>query len=185
MKLEMQDKLNTRDPLSKFFPNVPADKTAVYNQVRAQTKTIMAAALARDTEPLLASLANRATRTPGVLRGWQDVVENIRPTQLTFLGIRPSLYLENACEAVTKLTGDGESGYFISIWRDGQNVGVPLTELTNNSIFHTIDQPVTANTLAAYHLSHAQPRQFYVEYEGNTVQGLISEQNVMARIAGG
>jgi hypothetical protein len=156
-------------------------ETAVYNQIFQQTQIIMAAALTGNTEPLLNSLARREARTPGVLRTWQEMVEEVQPTEMRVLGIRPSLYLDNACEAVTKLTGPEASGWIVSIWRDGQNVGVLLTELTNDNIFTAVAQPITADTLATYHLSYAQPRQFQIVYEGDTICGLVSEQNMMAQ----
>ena len=158
-----------------------AGETAVYNQIYSQTKSIMTAALAGNTEPLLASLANRDARTAGVLRTWQGVVEAVQPESMEVLGIRPSLYLENACEAITKLTGPEESSYFISIWRDGQNVGVLLTELTEDNIFTLIAQPVAPNQLVTYHLTHTQSRRFRVLYEGGSVTGLISEQNIVSK----
>jgi hypothetical protein len=156
-------------------------ETAVYNHAYTQTKTIMAAALAGNTEPLLASLANRQARTPGVLRTWQELVEAVQPTEMVVLGIRSSLFLENACEAITKFTGPEEDAWFVSIWRDGQNVGVVLTELVNDNIFTAVAQPITADKLVTYHLSYAQPRQCQIKYENNAICELISEQNIPAR----
>lgn len=156
-------------------------ETAVYNQTYHQTHTVMAAALAGNTDPLLNSLARREARTPGVLRTWQELVDEVQPTKMKVLGIRPSLYLDNACEAVTKFTGPEESGAFVSIWRDGRNVGVLLTELTNDNIFSAIAQPISANALVTYHLSYGQARQFQIMREDNTIRELISEQNIPAQ----
>lgn len=160
-----------------------AAETAVYNQAFHQTQTVMAAALAGDTEPLLASLARRDERTPGVRRTWRELVDAVQPTAMEVLGIRPSLYLDNACEAITKFTGPDESGWFIAIWRDGQNVGVLRTELSSDHIFTVIAQPISANALVTHHLSYAQTRHFQVVREGDTISGLISEQNIEAQKA--
>ncbi len=156
-------------------------ETAVYNQAHRQTQTVMAAALAGDTEPLLASLARREAREPGVLRTWQELAEAVQPTEMQVLGIRPSLYLENACEAITKFSGVAESGWFVSIWRGGQNVGVLLTELTNDNIFTAVAQPLTTDKLVTYHLSSAQTRQFQAVQEEETMRGLVSEQGILAQ----
>lgn len=158
-----------------------AAETAVYNQTLQQTQTVMAAALAGDTQPLLNALARREARTPGVLRTWQELVDEVQPTEMTVLGIRPSLYLPDACEAITKFSGPTESGWFVSIWRGGQNVGVLLTELVSDNIFSAIAQPTTADTLVTYHLSYAQPRQFQIVYENDAIRNLVSEQNIAAR----
>ena len=155
-------------------------ETAVYNQIYAQTQTIMAAALAGDRDPLLASLANRENRTPGVLRTWESLVGEVQPTAMTVLGIRPSLYVPDAHEAITKFSGPAENGWFVSIWREEQNVGVLLTELTSDHIFTAVAQPITADMLVTYHLSYAQSQQFAVEYEDSRVCRLISQQNIIA-----
>ncbi|MCA9942888.1 MAG: beta-lactamase family protein [Anaerolineales bacterium] len=158
-------------------------ETAVYNQTFRQTQTIMAAALAGNTEPLLASLARREARTPGVLRTWQEVVDEVQPTEMMVLGIRPSLYLPDAYEALIKFTGPEENICFVSIWRDGQNVGVILTELVNDNIFTAVAQPITANTLVTYHLTYTQPRQFQIRIDGDKIRGIISGQNISAQKA--
>jgi hypothetical protein len=41
--------------------------------------------------------------------------------------------------------------------------------------------PITADSLVTYHLSYAQPRHFPVVREGDTICGLVSEQNIMAQ----
>jgi hypothetical protein len=108
-------------------------------------------------------------------------MDEVQPTEMAVLGIRPSLYLENACEAITKFTGPKEAGWYVTIWRDGQNVGVLLIELTNDNIFTAVAQPISADTLVTYHLSYGQPRQFQIEYEGGAVCRLVSEQKIMAQ----
>ncbi|WP_420632018.1 serine hydrolase domain-containing protein [Candidatus Leptofilum sp.] len=162
-----------------------AVETAIYNQTFSQTEEIMTAALAGDTEPLLASLNDRGRRTPGVLRTWETLGQAIQPTEMTVLGVRPSLYLPDAYEAMTQFSGSAESLCFVTIWRDGQNVGVLLTELANKTIFTAVAQPLTPDSLASYHLAYAQTHPFQILREddtlGDKITGLISEQNILAQ----
>ncbi|WP_420645104.1 serine hydrolase domain-containing protein [Candidatus Leptofilum sp.] len=158
-----------------------AAETAVYNQTLQQTETIMAAALAGNTEPLLAALNDRERRTLGVLRTWETLSQAIQPTEMTVLGVRPSLYMPEAIEAIAQFRGSEESLCFVTIWRGGENVGVLLTELANEAIFTAVAQPITANSLATYHLAYGQTHQFQVLREGDTIVGFISEQNILAR----
>ncbi|GJM40799.1 MAG: hypothetical protein DHS20C20_10810 [Ardenticatenaceae bacterium] len=155
-------------------------ETAVYNHAYQQTETIMTALLQGDTEPLLASLNDRARRTPGVLRTWEMIQQAVQPTKMAVLGIRPSLYMPDAYEAVTNFSGSDENLCFVTIWRDGQNVGVLFTELPNETIFTAVAQPTTPTSLASYHLAYGQTHPFQILREDDTIRGLVSNQNIPA-----
>ena len=146
-----------------------------------RTQAIMAAALDGDTGPLADSLANRDAREAGVLRTWSELVAEINPIVATVLGARPSHYLDDAWDIVTQCEGPDQTGSFICIWREGQNIGVLALGRRPGSVLALDARLVSPTSLVGYRLADARVTEFEVVAESGTPVGLISQRGVEAR----
>ncbi len=146
-----------------------------------KTQAIMDAALVGDTGPLADSLANREAREAGVVRTWQALVAEVNPIAVTVLGARPSHYIDESLDVFTRCEGREKVGYFVSIWREGQNVGVLPADIRTGCGLGLDARPVTPTSLVAYRLSDARTSEFEVVVESATPVGLISQRGIEAK----
>ncbi len=146
-----------------------------------RTQAIMAAALVGDTEPLVNSLANRDAREAGVLRTWHALVAEVNPNEVSVIGARPSHYIDEAWDVFTRCEGPEKTGYFVCIWREGQNVGVLPPDLLSGSGLALDARLVTPTSLVAYRMSDARTYEFEVIVENATPVSLISQRGIEAR----
>jgi CubicO group peptidase (beta-lactamase class C family) len=133
------------------FPDLPADAHDALNRKHEQ---VFRAFLDGDKEPLEDFMANAAKRMDGVSRmlkvGLAEAQEGYGAmTDLRVAGTVPSSFAPGALDTIISLTFERGSAGFLSINRDGQNIGIAFLEVAQPWALPCVP---FAGGLVGYHL---------------------------------
>lgn len=132
---------------------------SLHNDLNKRTQAIFEAAVKNDYSPFEVVLANREERYDRVrefinmrIDRYKDQTGSIESVHS--LGTLPSSFEEGAVETAVELRGERGSIYFLSIWKDGQNIGVAPVRRAQGLTVPCM--PVSNTEFAGYDLGMAK-----------------------------